>query len=430
MSYSSERFNLRDNIVLPSKFFTFCMVSMIVLNTYTIGPIAFGEILMFGVFLLFISKVKIRNFSPAECAFYLYAGYSFIITFLNVAFFDLDYQSPALRMLRDAFYLFLIFVFAKRFFDYQYAIKLMNMLAVILSAYILIQFFAYLFFGVYVPGVIPGLNVGARSFGDIKYNMTVTASILGYIRPNGFLAEPSNCGHFLALVLFINLHHDNGSIQIPRVMLYIFAILCTTSANGIVLMGLAFLVWFFQRIKTPDNHNQLKNVLLFGWFLLITAMIAYMKFDVVQNVVHRLLLLGSKKQGSGAIRVIRGIMFYKELPLFNKVFGIGFGNFDGIKSLMNINTEYEYDVEYMSMDSYILVSAGIIGVVLILFAIFHSFNRKTKVGRGTILLLMTMGLSSSVYSTAIFAVYLAVYLHNDKSKNVVGSHEHKRKYLN
>ena len=246
MSYSSERFNLRDNTTFPNKFFTFCMVSMIVLNTYTIGPIAIGEILMFGVFLLFVSKVKIGDSNSAECAFYLYVGYSFITTVLNVVVFDLDYQSPTLRMLRDAFYLVLIFVFAKRFFDYQYAIRLMNILAVILSTYILIQFFAYLFFGVYIPGVMPGLNVGGRSFDDIKYNMTVTASILGYIRPNGFLAEPSNCGHFLALVLFINLHHDNGSIQIPRIILFVFAILCTTSANGIVLMCLAFLILFFQ----------------------------------------------------------------------------------------------------------------------------------------------------------------------------------------
>ena len=417
IDHISNKLELNEKNVLSGKIFTFCMVAMIVLNTYTIGPIAFGELLMLLVFLLYINQTKTRHYALAECLFYIFIGYSFVITIINAAYFGLDYQSPALRMLRDAFYLVLILVFARRFFDYQYAAKLMNVLAIVLSVYILVQFFAYLIFGIYIPGVIPGLNVGGRSFGDIKYNMVVTASILGYIRPNGFLAEPSNCGHFLVLVLLINLFDNNSSYRFYRVALFVLAILCTTSANGIVLMILAFLFWIFQRIKRPINQIRLNNILLLSGVLLIMAVIAYIRFDFVQNVVQRLVLLGTRTQGSGAIRVLRGFMFYKELPLFSKLFGIGFGNFDGIKALMSISTAYEYDVEYMSMDSYLLVSSGIIGIALILLALFYSFPRKNVIGKGAVLLLIAMGMSSSIYSTAIFALYVSFYLHCNKPEN-------------
>lgn len=427
MNYLPEKSNLNGEMELPQKAFTFCMVAMIVLNTYTIGPVAFGEILMISLFVILISKVDVRHSSFAECVFFLFVGYSFIITALNVFKYNLEYQSPALRMLRDAFYLVLIFVFAKRFFNYQYAVRLMNILAVILSLYILVQFFAYLLLGVYVPGVVPGLNVSGRSYDDIKYSMTVTASILGYIRPNGFLAEPSNCGQFLVLVLLIDLFERNITFRIQKITLIVIAILCTTSANGIVLMLLVFLFSLFTKVKRPSSQIQLRNVLIIGWLLSIIALIMYIRIDFIQNIVQRLILLGSRTQGSGAIRVLRGYMFYKELPFSEKLFGIGFGNFVGIKNALNINTAYEYDVEYMNMNAYLLVSSGVIGITLILLALYCSLAKKNIVGVGSILLLVTMGMSSSVYSTAVFALYLSIYFHCNQS---LGNREYEDECVN
>lgn len=395
------------------KIFTFFLILSLIGNVYLIKPfnIGFGEVfIVIGIICamsLDVFKVRITTNKSGVWVFIIYA---LAITLFNIIIYpNIDVSETVKRLIRDGFYWITVFVFSKTYFNWNYAYKLLNMLCTLLSILVIVQFVAYLLFGLYIPGLIEGLATDAGGATAYKSKALIDASILGYIRPNGFLSEPAQCAHILSIALFINLmrYKEKGSKY--RIILFSIATVCTTSLNGIVLMIFVYVLYYFRDLKNFHRGAKL-NTFISLLAVVILMTIAYLRLPFVQSVVHRLTYIGNSTTGSVAMRVLRGPVFYMNMPIFHKIFGIGFGNFIGFREATHIWTAYEEPVEYFCTNAYILISTGIVGFIILLSCILRMMQNMKFIRKGIIAILIVAGFSSSIYSTAFLAVAISFAL--------------------
>ena len=415
MAYSVEM----DEVKSSEKVFTLFLILSLIGNVYLVKPIniGYGEILILIGFIaaVFVDGFKLK-LEKEQNGMWLFVLYALIITGLNIMLYStINISETIKRIARDGFYWVTIFVFSKTYFNSKYAYKLLNIFCMLLSALIIIQFVSYLLFGIYVPGLISGIPTDAGDAAAYRSKALVDASILGYIRPNGFLSEPAQCAHILSISLFLNLMHNEDKRSKVRIIIYSIATVCTTSLNGIVLMVFAYLLFYLRGFRSFKKRAQINTLASFLAVLTI-MMIAYLRLPFVQSVLYRLTYLGNRTTGSVAMRVMRGPVFYLHMPLSSKILGIGFGNFIGFREATKIWTAYEEAVEYFGMNSYILISTGIVGSVIFLIALYNLLKGKVFYQKGIVWILFVAGLSSSLYSTAFLAVAMSFALFGEQLK--------------
>ena len=397
---------------LIEKVFCISLVLSIVGNVYHVGNtnLGYGELILFFsmAFCLIVSKGKALLGNKANPYFVFFITYSLLITFINAFLYrsSISMTKTAVRLLRDGFYIVTIFVFSKSFFSADYTKRIFKYFCIVLSCYIIIQFVFYVLFGIYVPGLIDGLPIDAGTASDYKAKALSDAKILGFIRPNGFLGEPAQCAHVLSLGLLLALISTPNKASKICALLFSVAMVCTTSLNAIILLLFDFVVFFLKRLRTANSESQFGTLVSFV-FVLTLIVISYNSLPFVQTVVSRLSNLGTTTNGSVAIRVLRGPVFYLAMPLTGKLFGIGFGNFVGYREAVGLWTAYEETVEYFGMNAYILISTGLVGSLLLILSLIRYMKDKAFFNRAVICLLFVAGISSSIYSTPFIALALS-----------------------
>ena len=161
MANSSKRLEINS----AEKIYTFLFMLALIGNVYIIKPynIGIGEVfIILGFFFALINEgVKIR-IPVIKTGFWFFVLYSVLITLLNLAIYpNIEVSETIKRLIRDGFYWMTIFVFSRIFFNWKYAYKLLNVLCVSLSIMIILQFFGYLLFGSYIPGLLNGIPTDA-----------------------------------------------------------------------------------------------------------------------------------------------------------------------------------------------------------------------------------------------------------------------------
>lgn len=398
----------RTNSIWKS-FFSCILVFFIAINVYTFPRfnIGFGEILfLISIpFLIFNNCKIVKNHSGSfYFCFLIYAAIISIIYMILLP--QIDSFETVKRLGRDGFYIVLVFVFSRNFFEYRCASNVLNIFSDFLSIYIIVQFLAFLLFHVYVPGLIDGLPIGTTSAIEIKQTMLKVANIEGFLRPAGFLCEPAHCAQLLSTTLLLNIFPFYGKKSLKRIFLYSVALVCTTSVNAIVFLLVDYFLWALQKLRTYRKCEWI-NVILIGILLLVVGGVLYIKIPFVQLVVNRLFTIGKKGTSSASVRVMRGFAFFGAMPTMGKLFGMGFGNFLGYRDAFGIWTSYEMEKEYMAMDMYVVTSVGIIGTIILITAIYKGLKNKGIQSKCLMFLFLIMGLSSSVYSTPVYALILS-----------------------
>ena len=378
-----------------------------------IPSVSFGELLMFFLMAYLIIRGPSVLREVPKNPFWVYLIYAAVITLISswiLTFQSENYQvfDAVQRMLRDAFYFCIIMIFGAHYFDFCYAKKAMRVVSVILVCYMLIQFIVYGIAHFYIPGILPQLKTtanGGVTGAELGAVFLRTAESTGYLRAHGFFSEPAVCAQYLSMALILELFPEKGPINYLYVILYSAAIIVTFSVNGYVAFAAIWAIWALYGNK--DYHNFEFKKLLFI-LAMIAACILVMQNPRTARVVDRLtaVLLGGDVTQSSILRLLRGIMFYFEMPSLFQIFGIGFGNFIQVKELYEITTAYEIATEYMNTDAYILISTGVIGFALFAFSLLLNVKNKGVIARMTLFLLLLLGLSSSIYSTPQFVIYL------------------------
>ncbi len=419
-SIKTERVSSLSRLYVVSIF----ILPILVIYASPIASVNIGEIWMFIFMSIAMIDMRLKSYKIRTNAFYWYIAYAFFSSLVAALIFAGTFAYNGMemleRVLRDTFYFVIVLIFGSNYFHFNYAVKIMRKVAVVLSIYMLIQYLSYLIFNISLPNVIPFLKTtisGGVQGQELVENFTKSAGYNGYMRVAGFFAEPAICAQFLSIALLLELFRIEDSIKVFRyALLYTMAIIPTFSVNGYVALIICWGGWLFF------NKQFKKKVTFLPIMFIILAIGVYfiLTNEFTKQVFDRLLLLSdtSVTTGSSVLRVIRGPAFYLAMPLFFQIFGVGFGNFLQFRELYAITTIYETTDEYMNTNSYIMISAGIIGFLIYLLTLYLASRRKVMVSKMILLILVVFGFSSSIYSTPQFVIMLLFILYSPNKSDM------------
>lgn len=403
------------------RIFSILSVFMMFGNVYIfplIPVLGWGEVLFLVFMPYFVIKARsIFVISQTEFMLVVFMIYGLLITLFAGAYFQTSLVSIITRLARDFFYYFIIVFLGTKLLDKTIFFELVNLFCVCLSIFVIVQSAVYIFTGFFIPGFLLDfqINDGQHMGREVYSNYLSYARIAGYLRPNGFLCEPAHCAQcfFVDLILILfGVEEKNRKTYICAAIVSLGSFI-TMSTSAVVYLATVFVMWIVKEGK----HDVLKIVAI----IVLTFMLFFVAYsrgnlDNMLSVVRRLsnALEGDPVTNSTALRIQKGIAIFINLPIIFKLFGIGFGTYSSALSNSVISaTVTGVDNEYMNSFSYILVSSGVIGSIIMVGTFLVLYRKSTQLGRMMIIALFIMSLGSSIYSSPI-SVWLMLVILNSR----------------
>lgn len=397
--------------------FSYLLILSVFFNVYGIGSVGFGEALLMFFMLGSVFKLKIP-FSKLYIFLALYILY-FIVIAIGTSFviYDNSLGDVFFRNLRIIFYMVLIFIWARQFFSFYHAMKILNLLAVMASVLIVVQFFSFFILGHYISGLIPFLPIYGNDLDDyysiaLNYNNTI-----GFVRPQSFFTEPAHCAYFIGLVLLINtipFRFSKLKTSNKLIALLVLALMLTASVSSYACLCFILLLWFMnKKVGTiKDLFKVLKVVCIIS--LLITVF--YIMFPtVVSAVMGRFFNIDINTANSVGIRLFKGPLLWFDLPLIFKCIGIGFGNLSIIQDYYNIHTIFDVSPRFVATIWFHLISVGFIGVAMIVTMIRKLLKGKEYTNKAILCLSVFFGIYETLHYNMSWVLYLVFAFYADDS---------------
>ena len=397
------------------KFFSISLVISMVLNVYVfplIPVMTLGELYLLLLIPYFLIKSRKLQLAKSNLLIFVYCVYALLITLGNVMIYGLGVMDPIERLLRDAFYYVLIFLVFYNCFDFKYFKKCIYIFCTLLSIFLIIQTIVYYAFGYLVPGFLLGAQLSDGNYiGRELYNKYLSYASNFYLKPNGFLCEPAQCSQclFFGLILLVFDKKYNKYFYVLAVLFSIGSILTlsTTALFAIIL------VWSAWLITKGRKHMTKAIVLVIMSFAFVIIALVSGNLNNIISSLRRLFVDSSDTNSSVYFRIFKGMDIFMNLPLFAQLFGIGFGNYVNLASSFQLSGVLTNN-EYMNSFSYILISSGIIGLLIIGLFLFKLFRNSNLQGKMLILGLIFLSLGSSIYSTIIMIWFMVAIWENKR----------------
>lgn len=404
----------------PNRIFSYLIVLMMLGNVYLFPffkSLDMGEIIMMIFIPYFVLNMNSFSIKREYSLIYVFVGYSLIVTLFMSVVLNGNISDPIVRMIRDFFYYVVIFLLGTHFFDMNTFKKVLIRFCILLSAFVILQVIVYSLVGYLIPGFLMGasLNDGGYTGAQLYSKYISYANIAGYLKPNGFLCEPAHCAQcFFVAILLLLFSNNKEKNDIKWAVFISIGTVLTMSTSAMLYLMFAWGVWCFKESK----KNFLRIIIIvFCAILLMVILIKNGYLDNVMIVVQRftLTISGDNITNSSQLRMMKGFTTFLALPLLQKVFGIGFGNYAAIIPIIGNSLAINMvDNEYMNTFSYILVSAGVIGFVIMCMFFVRLFHQNSGLGRIMIVALVIMSFGSSIYSSPIWIWMMLVILYSGR----------------
>ena len=418
-SLISEHHNLEYESISETgdKRFTFLLVLYLIFGVYKvpqIPAISFGDlILMASMIDVVIRKRRIKIYKNQ--LLYAFVFYSLIISFAVAAMEHGNLGDMLTRIIRDAFFYIYIFSFAYSFLNYSTFVKWLKKICLILAAFIIVQEIVYILTGYLVPGFLLNATVSQTTSARQIYRHTlVSATRNGYLKANGFMTEGAHCAQALAIAIVGTYNFEENDKK--SVQLAVFFTICsvfTFSASAIFFSGILWMAILISMLRKKQLSSRIGLPILV--FLVGIIVFSFVGLESnLSSVVGRIISASSSEtaDNSSFFRLYTGFAFWRGLPLINKVVGIGFGNYSSLYTLYQGEYTQMMLSEYMNSLSYILVSGGVVGLLLMVAFFAGLYKKSNYKGKTTIVLLVFMSISSSPYISIYWVLMMMLILFN------------------
>lgn len=203
----------------------------------------------------------------------------------------------------------------------------------------------------------------------IEYKTVFVYSTISIIpdRNCGIFWEPGIFASFLVYAIVMELLFKKGEYSIPRLLLFVGALLTTNSAAGYVLLLLCVLL--FVSVLLQKNNNKKVKIVLISGMAGVTLLLILLNFIILatplKNNEHFQKLLFSNLIGSSRVNaVIHNLKIWAEYPIF----GAGF----------KVVLERAKSYPDTSTSTYIMSLFGVIGIVYNALWVYGVFRTKDK----------------------------------------------------
>lgn len=289
-----------------------------------------------------------------------------------------------------------------------YFVRLYVFLAFVFSIFLIIQFVAFYVFKNPINGILTFLPTVLQESSSMRvYDYMYVARI------SSVFLEPSHFALYVipALVIVV---WDLG-IVVKRKLLFIviaiLAILMSTSGNGMVLLFIVGILYYFEKA----NKRKFIIATLVASIVVVGGIYLASNSEIISYTADALLSSNGYDENSKSYyRVERGFELYADLPLQTEVFGVGFRNAESACREYYHDVLKKYSIGYVNFEYFntvaaILIYFGIIGFSLI-FSFFATVWKQTsKLGEKAMIIVMVAScLSSSIFNTETWFIYISI----------------------
>lgn len=378
-----------------AKVYSFVLAVLPILSTYysgipgfTVGDLALA---VFTVVAFFTPSAFSKNkYSPAVG--WLFFGVGLIV------FFDLfallakpeHLTDVAIRTVRYCFYIFCFAFTSLKLCDVKQLRKDVVGVSMFAAVYLYIQYAAYHLLGRVLHGFLEFLPLYVPQYAERDYEALYSSMF----RPTSCFLEPAHFARYAALGVILLLWHKDVKMRDVMYALFItVSVLMSTSSIGYVLLAVIWVVFLIGKLKgVKSNFVRVAGaicIILSPWLILML-----LRLPFVQETIARS-LAGTITDDNTALGArFSGYFYYFGLPLYQKIFGMGFGIIPGS--------------EWLSSAAYWLYGSG--AVVFFVFCIFlvTAFVRLKGEKRMVILLLAVLFFSDDAFYSYMCVIFYSL----------------------
>lgn len=353
-------------------------------------------------FLILLSKKARHNLNGRALSNFVILTIWTIVSYF-ISYFAENYTLDYINLLVLILFTLVIIFSIQGAFDYKFGINFYVNCAVAFSLYLILQ--AVLAYGlnIFLTSKLPLLSLLNEKAFVIPANYYST---YGWIKLASIFAEPAQFCQYVIPALCFSLFGFDKYYQkrINIAVVLSVAIVLSTSANGILI---AFAIWcLYFYYKNKKNLFKLLFV-VFGIFI-ITA-IAY-QIPLIQKSLINLFIPENTTASKADYRIYRGFLYYLQLPIKNKILGVGFLSSDDFSLIYRITTKYDYSwntvTEYFNNMASILIYSGIIGGLMYIKMVYEIFKSKIASIRVLSICFAALCISSSFYYNEMWILYM------------------------
>lgn len=357
-----------------------------------------AEICILLFWIAFIIKGKItvdKKFSSVLLGFVIYI----ILSLILVYFIKTASSDVLFRTIRFSLYYLTVVFWTEKYLNFELFWKWMRIVVYAAVVFIIIQYAFYYLQGRIVLGFIPGLKI----YQDI-YQMTDWVSKYSvYFRASAFFLEPAHLCQFFFLYLAYSLLNEK-SVSLKDSFFASAGIILSTSGQGLVIGSIIWGIYLITSLFKEGRKVSRKRIVFtsLSSFAIIAIAIRVSQTAVFQNTVFRLLNTGEQSSSYARLNVYS--YAFKDLPLFDLVFGKGFGSVPS-------------ESVFVPGLAYILYGAGIIGIVIISVLIIRAFSFGSVLGKTITMVFVILLVIASTFMSLIGILYLTTMKHECYTNN-------------
>ena len=239
---------------------------------------------------------------------------------------------------------------------------------------------------------------------DTRYNN-------GFVQFSSFFSEKAHFCEYLLPLLGVCLFDKAIKKSTFKALLLSALILSTSSGIGIVCVLFLWclkVIWLL--VTKKETHKYLAFILLAIFVMLIVHLILYNYFPSYQLNFDKL-FSASGQSSKADYRVYRGFDIFNKMPFVEKIFGIGYRQYEPFSLNYYITSIYDgadTNSEYFSAITQILIYFGIIGFLVCFCCIFNLWKKSVIISRAILLVFLLECFAASILFDSIFLLYFSL----------------------
>lgn len=283
-------------------------------------------------------------------------------------------------------------------------IKYYRFVVLLLAALVIIQYVAFVVFGFQIVMKIPFLTT-LDEYSNTFGNAFSIYSNKYQFRASGVFTEPAHYAQYILPFFIINFYNNREQ----KFLTYILVISLIVSFSG---LGIVLLVGnFLYRLFSNKKYSIFRYIHLLIFLLLFAGLILYVPF---LREYFDLLFIGNMNYTSKAYyRIYRGFELFIDLPILNKLLGVGYKNALAATTYFGLDNKYTYTntiFEYFNTISQIMIYFGLIGFYFTVKYFLKLLSTLNITGRVITFNFILICLASSVFFDATWIFYVSIIL--------------------
>lgn len=309
---------------------------------------------------------------------------AYILVQLTIVMFlkDTNYVHDLLpRTIHNIFYIFIVIIFVKEYFDMSYGYEIMKNIAIFSTIYIIMQSILLETVGYYLPGTLPFFHTVIDEFNVGAMNASFA------VRPRSIFTEPSGYANFIIMFLVVDLFQFKKTYG-KDYFVNIFVTIGIILANSTTGYLLSLWVWMLYFIRLYSHKLTKRKIKIAIFLLLLIPLILGIlyKAGIFNTVINHTTSVGGL---NGRIQNYKLAFDISGLSNFEFLFGRGM-----------MDTNY-----YIPGIPRLFYYFGLVGMILWFVVYVAIWVRSNQIQR-TVLLLM---LINSFFGDSIFGKSYLVY---------------------